>query len=206
MARTKTIDILLIRSGPTEWDRQGRLGGSADLPLCACGEVACEDIFRAMSRKPVRIVTGPDEASVKVGKIAGKALGCHSRPEKALGEVGLGLWQGMTTTELEHRYKSSFSQWKNDPASIVPSEGEPLADSEHRLLAAVARLMARTKSGECLGLVLRPIARGIVKTRLAGRPITELWKEVETETATELIQVSGDKLSAYRPAIVRAFL
>jgi broad specificity phosphatase PhoE len=206
MARTKTIDILLIRSGPTEWDRQGRLSGNADLPLSTSVEAECEKVLSAVERKPVRVVTGPDEASVKVGKIAANAFGCRSRADKALAEVGLGLWQGMTAAELEQRYTSAFNQWKNDPASIVPSEGEPFLDSEHRLLATVARLAARTKSGECLGLVLRPIARGIVKTKLVGRPITELWKEVEAETAIELIQVSGDKLKAYRPAIVRAFL
>jgi broad specificity phosphatase PhoE len=207
MARKKVIDILLVESGPTEWDLQDRMGGNADLSLAPGYQSKLHDIQSQLAKGVAVVATGPDEASTLVGKGIADVGSCKHRVVKLLAEVNMGLWQGMTAEELENRYTGAFGQWRDDPRGIVAPEGEQMNDAVERLTTEVVKLATRAKSGECLVLVLRPLAWAIVKLRFSNRPITELWTEYRAGREVEpchsrmaVLEVTGENLSTYRSA------
>lgn len=213
MARRKVIDILLVQSGPTDWDLQDRISGNADLPLVA-GSIAMPSALPdgVSEREIAAVLSAPDEASKVTAAALASRFSARHRVVPTLADLDLGLWQGMTVAELERRYTAAFGQWRGDPRLVVAPEGEQTAEAQERLALELSKAVSRRRSGSLIVVVVRPLARAILKLVLTHRPITKLWGEFHPgEVATiplaapELISVSGDNLSARRPVVARFF-
>ena len=59
MAKTKLAKIVLVRTGLTEWDEQGRLAGEADLPLAEAAAGALAGLKGEVSGRSRRFSADP---------------------------------------------------------------------------------------------------------------------------------------------------
>lgn len=176
MAKAKDFRLLLIRSGATEWDASERLTGSADLPLSEAGRKAVQDAVAGLENASLDVVLcGPDEGSVETANLYAKATGAKVRVLDALHEAGLGLWEGLLGSDLLGRCPTAYKQWLEDPSAVTPPEGEALADAAARLTGELVRVLEKQKDEPSVGLVLRPLARGIVRLWLHGQPLSATW-------------------------------
>lgn len=185
------LRVLLVRAGPTEWDRDGRVCGSTDLPLCDRAVQATREALAGCPGPRVTTVfTGPEEASRRTAELTAEVAGGRVRVVGDLRDVGLGLWEGLTRSELEERHPRVFAQWRDDPGAVVPPDAEPLDLAESRILGALSRSLRRYRS-EASGaaVVLRPTALGLVRCWLDGKPTRELWSVVESQPAAEWRQI-----------------
>lgn len=206
MATSKASALILVRASPNEWDASGRLCGSADLPLLPSAIGSLREAIIRIGMPVSRVVAGPGEACKTVSALIHDIHGSTVRLAADLHEVSIGLWEGMLACGCEHRFAAAFKQWKIDPASVYPPEGESYADAQSRLMSEVAKASARLKGGTALGVVLRPIAWAIVVATLEGRPATELWDIMASPDLVRPVVVPGATLKAHRPAVIRMFL
>ncbi|MDX2018101.1 MAG: histidine phosphatase family protein [Planctomycetota bacterium] len=181
MTKAKDIRVLLVRSGATEWDRAGRLGGSADLPMCDAGRAALLAELAAMGDVRLKAVyTGEDEGSRESAALIASATDSKVKVVEDLREPGLGLWEGLSEQDLETRFPSAARQWREDPGSVAVPGGEDLHEAMARLSEHVRKaLTSAARSGESVALVLRPMALGLVLCAAAGKPAAEMWKMAE---------------------------
>lgn len=208
MAKIATQRILMLRTGATEWVDSGRLQGATDLPLSVRGVQQIRGEVAALGHPPLTaIVCGPDEASAATAEVLAEVSGAKVVAVRELEEVNFGLWEGMLRSELEERFCRAGKQWDDDPASVVPPEGESLDVFALRLLPALRRAItklggrrgASTVSrlggvgGEGVGIVLRPIADALVRCVLAGRPSNELCSVIETRPQPQWFEVKPDQ-------------
>lgn len=178
-------EIVLLRAGPTAWEREGRLCGAADLPL---DEGVASVLRRAAEQglgedKPRLVLTAPGEACQQAGEVLVGRFGSKTKVVAGLREVGLGLWEGVRGDELDERCPSAYRQWKIDPASVDAPEGENLGDAQARLVAALDGALGKKRQGTVV-VVLRSMAWGLVKLWCEGRAISELWDEIETDSVS----------------------
>ena len=187
--------MLVVRCGATAWDEAGRMQGAADLPLCEAGRVAMDAIAADVCADPPQVVfSGPDEASRAAAKMIAQAAGAKCRTIDDLGEIHLGLWEGLLESGVEDRYPRAAKQWAEDPGAVSPPEGESLQAAKERILIALADAIDRLKEGAAAAVVLRPVAVGIVRCWLNDAPTTELWSQVRDRPAAEWYDVSGERL------------
>lgn len=181
MAKSNEINVLLLRSGTTEWDKAGRLSGSCDLPLCEAGCRDAEDLAAKLASTPLSVIyCGPDDACVATAEAVARVTGSKVKPIADLGEIGLGLWEGLLGSEIEEKYPTAYRQWIEDPASVNAPEGEPMLEAEDRILGAVAKALDKVRDGSGgVALVLRPLALGVVRCWLAGEAVSNLWSMVK---------------------------
>lgn len=177
MAKTKHAGVWLVRAGPTTWDAEGRIVGAADIPLSPEGRQAAADRAAALRGQVIStVLCGPDEAAFQTATAVGDAVGAKVKQIPALCEVSLGLWEGVREDDLEDRCKTVFRQWKADPGNVSVPGAEPLEGAGDRLLEVfrknVPKLATRNQS---LVIVLRPMALGLMRCLLEGRPTVELW-------------------------------
>ncbi|MBX3352533.1 MAG: histidine phosphatase family protein [Phycisphaeraceae bacterium] len=198
MARTDDLRVLLVRSGPTDWDDAGRLQGETDLPLSACGReafaarVASVAINDADSQIDV-VLHGPDECSGQSGRILAAQLGVRARQVEDFREMDMGLWEGMRESELLERHPTVYKQWRADPTAVTPPDGDTLADAEVRVLRALRKSLE--KAGRAgVAIVLRPVSLGIVRCWLTQRPLEDLWEVVGEAPEGEWFTVPRDRL------------
>jgi broad specificity phosphatase PhoE len=182
-ARTETIGLTLIRTGPTEWDRSGRLTGAADVPLATGWQDALNQSMDRLRPLPTLILHAEDDASRCVAawleqQVRGVAPADHggvaTKEVEGLSEVGLGLWEGMLVEDAEQRYQTAYRNWRADPGSTVPPEGETLGEATGRLLGAIGKGLGRSGINE-VAVVLRPLAWAAVVSATEERASSAYW-------------------------------
>ena len=184
MPKPTHFRILLVQAGGTEWDRDGRLSGDADLPLSGPERARLEALqpadwtpHGAENRPELDIIlTGPDEASQATASLASAAYaGVKVKKVAGLKDLDLGLWEGVLPEDLQDRCPTSFKQWQEDPGSVTAPEGESLTGAVDRVLAEIRKAADRTKrENPAVGVVLRPVAYAAVRCWLEALPTTQM--------------------------------
>lgn len=174
MAQSKFCSLLLIKAGPNEWDRSGRLSGTADLPLVDGTSQRFTLLGKNYGGALAAMIRGPEQACGDIAKAFAPRR--KARVEDQLHEVGLGLWQGMSESEVEQRFSSCYRDWKINPASVSIPEAETFIDAQQRLATALAKPAIKyAADAKHVAVVLRPLASILVRCWLEGREITDFW-------------------------------
>ncbi len=182
MAKRTIRRLLLIRCGPTEWDRSGRLQGQTDLPMLPDAAAGVSERLSGLTIEGLTtILTGPDEACIATGSMLAERSGLRAQPIDELREIDLGLWAGLRVDELEERFERAGRQWLDDPASVAAPEGETFSGMAERVLPAIQRVTLKKRSSVGVALIVRPIVHAFLRCRLEGLETSEMWK-VCTET------------------------
>lgn len=180
MAKVHDIQILIVRCGDTSWDESGRLaGGGSELSLCDQGRVAMKSIAGRLAGSSLGVVAGgEDPASEETCDLVSEATGGRVKLIEQLGEINLGLWEGIHRDELEDRFPSVYRQWKDSPEGVLVPQGESIEEARQRLVESISRVLNRTRGvAKGVGFVLRPMAYLIVRSWLRGEPIAGDWAD-----------------------------
>jgi 2,3-bisphosphoglycerate-dependent phosphoglycerate mutase len=134
--------IVLVRHGETEWNRERRFQGHADMPLNeegrrqarALAEELAGDSFAAAYSSPLR-------RAFETAEIIGSRLGIQVEPAEGLKEVDLGSWSGLTTAEVEERFPEGFRRWREGRAGWT--DGETYEALGRRVVSTLLELAER---------------------------------------------------------------
>ncbi|MBL0926810.1 MAG: histidine phosphatase family protein [Phycisphaerales bacterium] len=194
MGRSGQIALVLFRAGRTDWEDAGRLQGRTDLPLSDQGAselpARVSELAERNGEASLQYVyCGPDEASRQTAQAISRRTGGKVKVLDGLAGMNLGLWEGLLTADLEDRYPTAYGQWREDPSSINPPEGETFSEAEERLLESLAKATEKAwRRG--VAVVLRPMEFGLVRAWLAGQGPRALWTMVEDGPGVEAHTVS----------------
>ncbi|MBI3725110.1 histidine phosphatase family protein [bacterium] len=136
---------------------QGRLVGSLELPLSPEGKEKAQGTASSLRgiEGPVLVYhPGKGHAAEHARELASALLGATLREDRELGEVDLGLWQGLTEEELALRHPAAFQAFLTDAQAVVPPEAEELEAAFERLASAVERLRRRHRHDSRLVVVV----------------------------------------------------
>ena len=195
---------MVLRAGPSSWEADGRIVGASDLPMTEAGR---ESVARLIDEMPddklSLILAAPDEASQQTAKLLRNGSGVKVKTVQGLSEVDLGLWEGVLGADLEDRFPTIYKQWLEDPSSVRAPEGEAFSDAQDRVLSELARALEKVKGDTpSIGVVVRPLAAGILRCFLEHRPTGELWalsregvtrSEISRESLMGVLERSGAK-------------
>jgi probable phosphoglycerate mutase len=192
MVKTKTARLMLMRSGRTEWDLLGRVQGAADLPLAAGGRALVEEqMGKLAGQKLGWIACAPDEASRATAEILKGTTGAKKiEVVSDLGEMALGLWEGLRYQELEERFCRAGRQFLDDPCGVLAPDGEGIEAYAEKVRGALAWVAGRQKRGAAVGVVVRPIALGVSRCILNTAELGELWAMLNGRPDLEWYQIS----------------
>ena len=190
------LTILLVRSGLTEYDCQGRIQGTLDVPLSAEGRQQADATAEELAGRGVAIdalYTGPCLSAQQTAETLAGRLKLKPKMIKTLHNLDQGLWQGMLFEEVKSKQPRVFRQWQERPETVCPPEGETLREATDRLRAAIAKLAKKHKSGTIALVLSQPLA-SVLRSMLqaGGQPPTlcqsacagkPLWEPIELAAA-----------------------
>lgn len=187
--------VVLIQAAPTHWDAEGRLAGRQTLPLTDEARSAIESLVQGLDF-PIDAVyrsTG-NEASDQSAKIVAGKYQLRPRGSGELDELNVGLWEGLRPEEIRARFPSAFPRWEENALGVNPPDGEPLADAIERLRGALRRILRRNR-GDCVALVLRPMALQIILGLLRLQSSEQIGSHLHNRTPIETIDVADEDLA-----------
>jgi broad specificity phosphatase PhoE len=179
--------LIVIRSAATDYELQGRVRGSLDVPPCPDGLVAAGVLATRLAAAPlVAVYAAPAACALETARLVAAPHGLQPKKVELLANLDLGLWQGKLLTELRRQQPRVYRQWQEDPWSVVAPEGELLEEARGRVETALERIFRRHREGRVAVVVPAPLD-ALVRWLVSGEPLGDLWQaDPRREAAVEL--------------------
>lgn len=140
------LEMLLIRHGQTDWNRDRRIMGRKPIPLNAAGRAEAKALGRVLKKVDLDAVySSPVRRAMETAAHFCDGRKIAIRPAPALAEIDYGCWIGKTFEEVIP--EKEFTVYHRNPRKACPPGGEKMIDVFKRTVAFVERLRKRHKSG-----------------------------------------------------------
>lgn len=142
------MQLITIRHGQTDWNREYRVQGQADLSLNESGKAQAYAIAQALKDTPVEaIYSSPLCRAFETAQAVNEFHNIEITTMKGLQEMDVGITDGLYYPDLETKYPEFFKTWTLDAASARFPEGESLPELQDRVWACVQSIIARNHHG-----------------------------------------------------------
>ena len=132
-------ELLLVRHGETDWNRERRFQGHADPPLNEAGrEQARELADRLAGEDIVAVYTSDLLRARETAEIVAAVLDADVVALRELREIDVGSWQGLTWPEIEERHPDGVARWHEDGHGW--DSGETYEQLGERIVAALGEI------------------------------------------------------------------
>jgi probable phosphoglycerate mutase len=184
--------IALIRPGSTDYDQEGRIQGTLDIPLNEKGISEVAEIIEEVRPEGIEVIYAPPcEPARQTAETIAAALHVKHKKLDQLCNLDHGLWQGMLIEDVRVKQPKVYRQWQEQPEIVRPPEGEMVSQAEERIRAAMAKLFKRHKEGVIALVVPEPLAT-LVRGYLKHEPLGDLWKAGAEHKRWELLEVVAE--------------
>ena len=188
--------ILLIRPGATEFDEQGRIIGTLDIPLSKLGLQQSEELAESSAYHDVKaIYCSPSLAAQQTAEILGKKHGLKVKVRDAISNIDMGLWQGKELEELRANQPKVARQWEEHPETVCPPEGESFDDVLPRVQKFLLKLQRKHKTRTVVIVAADPLAK-VIESLLSPKKAEAVDKDSSVDLASsgkmEMLPMSAE--------------
>src|SRR5262245_43586041 len=189
--------LLLIRPGVTEYDQQGRIQGTLDIPLCEDGRRQVETLIEQLRAQPITaIYTSPNQAAAQTAEAIGEALDVKVKELDTLQNLDHGLWQGMLVKDVKTKQPKVYRQFQDQPETVCPPQGETVNDAEERLHTAVAKLAKKYKADGLVAVVVPEPLASLLRHVLLQGELGDLWAPRNGAKPWEILEFAPEAIDS----------
>jgi len=184
------VQLLLIRPGATEYDQQGRVQGTLDIPLCEDGRQIVATMVESLRQQPISaIYASPCQSAEQTAQALAETLELKVKTVEKLHNLDQGLWQGMLVADVKSKQPKVYRQWQEQPETVCPPQGEALCSAKERVKTALAKLLKKHKADRLLALVVPEPLASVVRNLLRHDDWGDLWQSTTTTAQWQLIDI-----------------
>ncbi|SRR6056297_102497 len=189
MADPKKLQIVLIRPGATEFDDQGRIKGTLDMPLSDQGRAQVDQTARQLQEiKLDGIYAAPCESARVTAKLLADGRHVKIKSIESLQNIDHGLWHGKLIEEVRRQQPRVYRQGQDSPDSLCPPGGEAVQHARDRLLKALRKIAKKHRRGVIALVIPEPLA-SVAGCLLRGDQMRDLWKSETDSGHWELLEL-----------------
>ena len=188
------MELILVRHGETDANRQGILMGSVGGPsLNATGRAQADDIAAALKSEPVvHIYTSPAHRARETAEIVAHVIGVPCSEVSDLCEIDVGRMEGLTRAEVRQQFPVHYLEWERDPATARHPGGETMLELQERAWR-VAQFLSEKHGDQTVVVVSHLFAILTVVTRVLEMPL-QRFRRIRLEPgALARIELGPDK-------------
>lgn len=137
-------ELIVIRHGETDWNRQHRFQGQIDVPLNALGAQQAERLAERLADEAFDVLVASDlqrarATAAAVGARHGRAV----QPAPLWREQAFGVLEGLEVTTIRREHRALWDRWVQHEADFaLPGGGESNRAFFDRIMQAVAATVA----------------------------------------------------------------
>lgn len=189
------LQIALIRPGTTDFDEQGRIQGTLDIPLNEQGRQQVGRLIVELADLGIDTVyCSESQPAVQTAELLAEGLAAKVKRLSNMQNLDHGLWQGMLVEEVRRKQPTVYRQWQDQPDCICPPEGEMLGEARTRVHAAMSKIVKKHRGGKIALVVPEPLA-SLVRCCFGCGSLGNLWKARTEGENWEMIE-AGDPIAA----------
>ncbi|HSW19176.1 MAG TPA: histidine phosphatase family protein [Ramlibacter sp.] len=166
-----TTELILIRHGETEWNRQLRFQGQVDVALNDTGrEQARRVAERLRARRVDALVSSDLLRAVQTADPSALARGLPLTVDSGLREQSFGAVDGLSVDEIQATQPQAWAGWLRFDADYRMPGGESARQFHARVTQALS-LLARANAGRALAVVTHGGVLDMVWRSAQGLPL-----------------------------------
>ena len=136
-------DLLLIRHGETDWNRELRFQGQVDVPLNAVGHEQARRVADRLAGETVHHLYASDLLRVRqTAEPVRQQLVLTGANDVALRERNFGVVDGMRVDDIKGQYPDAWAHWVQFDEDFSFDGGESTRQFHARVVDAIRRLVA----------------------------------------------------------------
>ncbi len=184
------VRVLLIRPGATEYDQQGRVQGTLDVPLCEDGRQEVERMVAELRDQPVvAIYVSPCQSAEQTAEALAAVLNVKAKTVDKLQNLNQGLWQGLLVDDVKTKQPRVYRQWQEQPETVCPPQGETLGAARQRVQVSLAKLVKKHKADSLVAIVSPEPLASVIRNVLGHGEWGDLWHCANAKVRWQLIDV-----------------
>ena len=188
--------IILLRSCATDFDDEGRIKGTLDIPLNAAGTEQATQAAETLAPEEVSVVYfSPCQSAEETANVVADGLSVKAKPLKNLKNLDHGLWQGKLVDELKEKQKKVYKQLQEQPETVCPPEGEMVSEAQVRVKTAIDKLIKRHRNQVVVIVAPEPLT-SLLNSYLSQQELGDLWDSVCDCGSWLSIEVEPNQLSS----------
>lgn len=173
--------LLLIRTGATDLDLQGRICGRLDLPLSETGLKQAKQTAEQLRWHQVDLIyRAPSMAARQTADCVLELIRAKVKVENDLENIDFGLWHGKRLEELKKTLPTAYRCWSEHPENLFPPDGESIKEAISRVERLLTRL-AKRHVGDTIGLVAPAPIAAIIASQYRHRELDCGWCRVPAD-------------------------
>lgn len=137
-----TTTLLLVRHGQTRSNVTGYYMGWTDEDLSEEGIWQVEQLSRRLGDWAIdSAYSSPLRRAYRTAQIIADRHHLSISPLQGLGEIRLGVWEGMSRKEVKAKFPDMWRAWRSDPSAVQMPEGESIAQVQERAVASFENII-----------------------------------------------------------------
>ncbi|MEM6654713.1 MAG: histidine phosphatase family protein [Planctomycetota bacterium] len=184
--------LLLIRPGVTEYDQQGRIQGTLDIPLSEDGRVQAESLADTVRQAAVEAVyASPCQSAQQTAKLLAAAADVKLKSVEKLQNLDYGLWQGMLVDDVKTKQPKVYRQWQEQPETVCPPQGETVTIAKQRVTEALKKIVKRHKPESAIAVVAPEPVASLIRHVLLQEDLGDFWNAADGCGSVEVLEVEA---------------
>jgi broad specificity phosphatase PhoE len=174
------LRIVLVQPGSTDFDDQGRIKGSLDIPLSANGTGQVARTVADLAHEPISaIYAATCQSAQQTAQAIARQHGLKVKTVPKLKNLDHGLWHGKLIDEVRQNQPKIYRHWRETPELACPPEGESVAAARERAAAVLGKILRKHRQGTIALVVPEPLG-SVVRGILQNDALDDLW-QAETD-------------------------
>lgn len=142
------LQLILVRHGQTDFNRDGRVQGKVDRPLDDTGVAQAHGVGEALRSPSLNgIYSSPLRRARETAEAIATHHGVAVQVREALVEMDVGEIDGITYEEMRSGYPELLEAWTRDVGSVRFPGGETVAEMQERAWPVVEEIRAQHDGG-----------------------------------------------------------
>jgi len=194
------LELILVRHGETEWNKEGFFRGHEDMALNATGIAQADAVAEALKGKVFEAIYS---SSLKRALVTARRIAMpHEiavRENDDFLDINFGSWQGKKEETVKAKYPKLYERWMTDPWGVKFPGGDRVKKVWRRVNSGLRELLFMHGTG-CVVIVSHRIPIKFMTSYLLKQPRKEFYKVVHDPGAISIFEI-GDKTS-FRPIVL----
>jgi len=168
--------LVIVRHAEAVGNKIREFHGWTDEGITEKGRLQASIVAERLKNIPVDVIYSSSmKRTMETARYIAEVKNLPIIPVDDLKEINGGLWEGMTWSELAHKYPDEYDIWENKPHLLQMPEGESMKSFQQRVVTAVMRILER-EAGKNILIVTHGTVIRVLLCRLKELPLEDMVK------------------------------
>lgn len=185
------MELILVRHGETDWNKDQVFRGRKDMRLNATGILQADAVGDALSGRVFdAIYSSPLKRAMVTATRVAKSHEIQVRVAPELSDINFGLWEGMTMQQVQERWPAVYTRWVDRPAWVRFPHGESVRKAWKRVNSGLREVLFMHGTGTIV-IVSHRVPIKMMTAYLTGMKRRDIHSIKHDPGAISIFEVEG---------------